>query len=105
MVVNERELADIIGKDIFTENGSYCGKVGDVEFDLGKFRVRAIVIDAAKGSFLSSMVGGKKGVIVPYPMIKAVDDIIIIKNIAAGGTKEVEPEETPVEEPSPQNNF
>ena len=98
MVVNERELADVIGKDIFTEKGSYCGKVADVEFDLGKFRIRAIVVDAAKGSFLASMVGGKKGVIVPYPMIKSVDDIIIIKNISGAGTKEVETREAEVPE-------
>lgn len=81
MVTAERKMSEIIGKDIFTERGSYCGKVADVRFDLAKFRVDAIIIDAAKGSFLAGVVGGKKGVIVPYPMVKAVDDIVLIKHI------------------------
>lgn len=83
MVVNEREISSIVGKDTFTDRGSYCGKVSDVEIDLEKFRIKTIIIDAAKGSYLGTIVGGKKGVKVPYPMIQAVDDIIIIKHIKA----------------------
>ena len=47
-----------------------------------KFRVRAVVVDAAKGSYLAGIVGGRRGVIVPYPMVKAVNDIVLIKHIA-----------------------
>lgn len=83
MVVNEQEMSEVLGKDIFTDKGSYCGKIADVEFDLAKFRLRAIVVDAAKGSYLASVVGGKRGVIIPYAMIRAVDDIAIIKHISA----------------------
>ena len=82
MVVNEREMTDMVGKDIFTDKGAYCGKISDVEVDLTKFRVRAIVVDAAKGSYLAGIVGGRRGVIVPYPMVKAVNDIVLIKHIA-----------------------
>ncbi len=83
MVVNEQEMSEVVGKDIFTDKGSYCGKIADVEFDLSKFRLRAIVVDAAKGSYLAGVVGGKRGVIIPYPMIRAIDDIAIIKHISA----------------------
>ena len=83
MVINEREMTDMVGKDIFTDKGAYFGKISDVEVDLTKFRVRAIVVDAAKGSYLAGIVGGRRGVIVPYPMVKAVNDIVLIKHIAA----------------------
>lgn len=83
MVVNEQDMSEVVGKDIFTDKGSYCGKIADVEFDLSKFRLRAIVVDAAKGSYLAGVVGGKRGVIIPYPMIRAIDDIAIIKHISA----------------------
>ncbi len=83
MVVNEQEMSEVVGKDIFTDKGSYCGKIADVEFDLSKFRLRAIVVDAAKGSYLAGVVGGKRGVIIPYQMIRAIDDIAIIKHISA----------------------
>ena len=83
MVMDEKKISAVIGRDTFTDKGSYCGRISDVEFDLNKFRVRTFVIDAAKGSFLASVVGGKKGVKVPFSMIKAVDDVVIIKHICA----------------------
>jgi len=81
-------MSDMVGKDIFTDKGSYCGKVSDVEFDLTKFRVRAVVVDAAKGSYLAGIVGGRRGVIVPYGMVKTVNDVVLIKHIAAPAMEE-----------------
>lgn len=83
MVENERTASDIKGKDIFTDKGLYCGKTEDIILDMHKFRIHAIVINSAKGSYLSNVVGGKRGVIVPYSMIKAVSDIILVKHISA----------------------
>ncbi|MCK5234197.1 MAG: PRC-barrel domain-containing protein, partial [Candidatus Aenigmarchaeota archaeon] len=37
MVVNERTISEVIGRDIFTDKGLYCGKVSDVELDLSRF--------------------------------------------------------------------
>ena len=81
--MNEKTMTELQGRDIFTDKGAYCGKVTDVEFDLSKYRIRAIVVDAAKGSFLANVVGGKRGVIVPYSMVKAIGDIVLIKHISA----------------------
>ena len=36
-----------------------------------------------KGTFLGRMVSGKKGIIVPYPMIQSIGDVVIIKHITA----------------------
>lgn len=83
MGMNDKTMTELQGRDIFTDKGAYCGKVADVEFDLSKFRLRAIVVDAAKGSFLANVVGGKRGVIVPYSMVKAIGDIVLIKHISA----------------------
>lgn len=82
MPITVNNIADMFGKDVFTGKGLYCGKISDLEFDLARFKIRSLVIEAAKGSFLGKMVGGKKGIIVPYPMVQAVADIVIIKHIA-----------------------
>jgi len=92
MAMNEKKLSELVGKDVFTEKGAYCGKVSDVRIDMTKFRVDAISVDSARGSFLSSVVGGKRGVVVPYPMVKAIDDIVIIKHIAGPVPTEEETE-------------
>jgi len=82
MASNVLDMTDMVGKDVFTSKGAYCGKARDIEINLPKFRVRAVVVDAAKGSYLSQKVGGKKGVIVPYGMVNAVSDVIVIKHFS-----------------------
>ena len=81
MPANMKSFSDITKKDVFTNKGSYCGKIMDVGLDLEKFRVKSVVIDAVRGSFFASMVGDKKGVIVPFTMVQSVGDIVLIKHV------------------------
>lgn len=90
MPVNVKDIREMFGKDVFTSKGYYCGKITDMEFDLTKFKIRSLVIDVPKGSILERIVGGKKGVIIPYPMVQAIGDIIIIKHPGATLTEEGE---------------
>ena len=87
MPQNILDFSDVESKDVFTSNGSYCGKVKDVELNLGKFAVRAVVVGAEKGSYLAQKVGGSKNVVIPYRMVQSIDDIIIINDFQ---TNEVE---------------
>jgi sporulation protein YlmC with PRC-barrel domain len=80
MSQNIIDFSDITGKDVFTSKGSYCGSVKDVELNLGKFTVRAVVVGAKEGSYLAQKVGGAKNVVIPYRMVQSIDDIIIIKD-------------------------
>jgi sporulation protein YlmC with PRC-barrel domain len=82
MAITVKDISEIFSKDVFTDRGYYCGKVSDIEFDLSRYKVRSLVISAAKGTFLGKMVGGKKGIIVPYPMVQAIGDVVLIKHIA-----------------------
>ncbi len=90
MPQNILDFSDVERKDVFTSNGSYCGKVKDIELNLGKFAVRAIVVGAEKGSYLAQKVGGSKKVVIPYRMVQSIDDIIIINDFQ---TSEVEGKE------------
>jgi sporulation protein YlmC with PRC-barrel domain len=80
-MVNVKSFSEMVRKDVFTTNGVYCGKISDIGIDMDKFRVKSLIVDAVRGSFLASMVGDKKGVIVPYPMVESVGDIVIIKHV------------------------
>jgi sporulation protein YlmC with PRC-barrel domain len=81
MAVTIKSYSEMIKKDVFTSKGAYCGKVADIDIDLERFRLKAIVVDAVKGSFLSSLVGEKRGVIVPFAMVQAIGDVVIIKHV------------------------
>jgi sporulation protein YlmC with PRC-barrel domain len=98
MPISVKDVADMFGKDVFTTKGFYAGKVSDCEFDLSRFKIRSLVIEAARGSTLGKMVGGKKGIIVPYPMVQAIADVVIIKHFAgAMPTEEEMVAESPAE--------
>jgi sporulation protein YlmC with PRC-barrel domain len=81
MAIQVSSVSDTYSKDVFTDRGFFCGKVEDVECDLKRFKIRSLVIRAIKGSYLSRMLGDKKGVVIPFPMVHAVGDIILIKHI------------------------
>ncbi|MBC5792955.1 MAG: PRC-barrel domain-containing protein [Nanohaloarchaea archaeon] len=87
MADNILDFSNIEEKDVFTKSGSYCGKLKDIEINLGKFAVRAVVVGAQKGSYLAQKVGGTRNVVIPYRMVESVDDIVIIKDFK---TDEVE---------------
>jgi sporulation protein YlmC with PRC-barrel domain len=82
MAITVKNMTEMFGKDVFTNKGVYAGKVADVEINLAKFRTRALIVEAAKGSFLSSIVGGKRGVIIPYQLVDSIGDVVIIKHIS-----------------------
>ncbi|HDD71413.1 MAG TPA: photosystem reaction center subunit H [Candidatus Aenigmarchaeota archaeon] len=90
MPITVKDIHDMFGKDVFTSKGFYCGKVSDIELDLSRFKIRSLVIQAAKDTFLGKLVKGKKGIIIPYPMVMAIGDIVIIKHIAGPPEEEEE---------------
>ncbi len=82
MAIKVSSISETYGKDVFTNRGMFCGKVEDVECDLKRFKVRSLVVRAAKESYISKMLGSKKGVIIPFPMVESIGDVIIIKHIS-----------------------
>ncbi|MFB6145758.1 MAG: PRC-barrel domain-containing protein [Candidatus Nanohaloarchaea archaeon] len=90
MAQNILDYSDITEKDVFTRKGSYCGKLKDVELNLGKFAVRAVVVGAEKGSYLAQKVGGTRNVVIPYHMVESVDDIVIIKDFKTNNVSDAE---------------
>ncbi|MFP4045541.1 MAG: PRC-barrel domain-containing protein [Candidatus Aenigmatarchaeota archaeon] len=99
MPVNVRRMSEMFGKDVFTDNGEYCGQIENVKVDLGKFRMGSIVLKAKRGGYLAQMLGGKKGVVIPYQFIKAIGDIVIIKHINSESLQGKGKKEAKVEKP------
>lgn len=81
MPVTVKNISEVFGKDVFTNRGAYCGKVEDIDISLIKFRVSSVRVETARGSFLGDILGGKKGVIVPYQLVESIGDVVIIKHV------------------------
>ncbi|MBI4015000.1 MAG: PRC-barrel domain-containing protein [Candidatus Aenigmarchaeota archaeon] len=93
MAASMCNFSETAGKDVFTDKGAYYGRVSDIGLDLDRFKVKSLIVDAVRGSHLASLVGDKRGVVVPYSIVKSVGDIILIKHVTP-----VSAEPEPVEE-------
>ncbi len=100
MPVTVKNISEVFGKDVFTSRGSFCGKVEDIDVSLAKFRVSSIRVETSKGSFLGEVLGGKKGVIVPYQLVESIGDVVIIKHVVPSM-----PEQAPAEEPATEQSL
>jgi len=78
--MNMVNFSEVVRKDVFTDKGVYVGKVMDVGIDMNKFRVKSVVVDAIKGSFMASLIGDKKGVVVPFSIVNSIGDVVLIKH-------------------------
>jgi len=91
MAITVKNISDVFNKDVFTNRGVFCGRVSDIDINLGKFRINSLVVETGKGSFLSDMIGGKRGVIIPYTLVVNIGDVVIIKHISPTVPPETEP--------------
>jgi len=97
MGIQVDSVSNTVEKDVFTDRGLYCGKVEDVECDLKRFKLKSLIVRSARGSQMGSMLGKKKGLIIPFPMVQAMGDIIIIKHISVPETEPDLPKEAAAE--------
>ena len=67
---------ELIGKDVIDESGDLVGLVNDVNWDFETNTVKSIILKEA-GISAKMGIGDKK--IVPYDMIEAVGDKVMIK--------------------------
>jgi sporulation protein YlmC with PRC-barrel domain len=72
------EITTFFGLRVFTDEGRYIGKVEDVIIDPDARMVRGLaLVDYNKGVINSRA----KGIIIPYRIVKAVGDIIIVRDV------------------------
>ena len=89
-----KNVSEIYDMSVYTDEGSFFGIIE--EGVLVDNKVSGWKIKSTKGSVLSKMLGGAKGVIVPHQLVKSIDSIMIISKNAVPS---VDDEETsPTEE-------
>ncbi len=83
-----KNVSDVWGMQVFTDAGEYFGDVE--ETILASNKISGWRIKATRNSYLTKMLGGAKGVVVPHPMVKAIGDIMIISKAAVPSYEEEE---------------
>jgi len=85
-----KKISDVFDMKVFTDQGDYFGDIEESILTTNK--VFGWRIKATRTSFLSKVLGGAKGVIVPHQMVKAVGDIMIISKDAVPSYEKEEEE-------------
>ncbi len=80
MAIKTMQISDVYGAEVFTDNGDFFGVVKEAV--LGSNKVNGWRVEAVKGSYLSKVLGGAKGVIVPHNLVKSIGDVLIISKAA-----------------------
>ncbi len=76
---------------VYTDSGDYFGEVEESILTMNK--ISGWRIRATKNSFLTRVLGGAKGVIVPHQFVKAIGDIVIISKSAIPSYEDKEEKE------------
>jgi sporulation protein YlmC with PRC-barrel domain len=94
-MLKTKRISQTFEQRVYTDQGEYFGDIEECILTINK--IFGWRVKATRGSTLSSLLGGAKGVIVPHQLVKAIGDILIISKAAipSYGTEEdsVEPKE------------
>jgi sporulation protein YlmC with PRC-barrel domain len=80
MSLKIKNVTQIFNMQVFTDAGDYFGDIDEAVLQGNK--VTGWRIKATKNSFLTRVLSGARGVIVPHTLVRAVGDIMIISKNA-----------------------
>ena len=79
-MLKTKNITQTINTKVYTDDGFYFGDIEESIISANK--VFGWRVKATKTSYLTKVLGGAKGVIVPHQLVKAVGDVIIISKSA-----------------------
>lgn len=86
MSLRLKNVTDVYNMQVFTDAGDYFGDIEEAIFSGNKvtgWRVRA-----TKSSFLTRVLSGARGVVVPHQLVRAMGDVMIISKNAVPNYEE-----------------
>ena len=88
----ENQITDLFGLQIYTDKGMFIGEVEDVVIDVDSKKIESVVAGKVNDQLFEMK--NFKGVKIPYRIISAIDDIVLIRHLpgafAGGSTLEDE---------------
>ena len=79
-MLKTKKISDVFNIEVFTDSGDYFGEIE--ESILANNKIFGWRVRATKRSYLSKVLGGAKGVIVPHQLVNSIGDVMIISKAA-----------------------
>ena len=87
----ETQITDLFGLQIYTDKGMFIGEVEDVLIDVDQKKVESLIVGKVNDQLFEMK--NFKGVKIPYRIISAIDDIVLIRHLPGAFTSGTAPEE------------
>jgi sporulation protein YlmC with PRC-barrel domain len=86
----QTQITELFGLLIYTDKGMFVGEVEDVLIDVDNKKMDAIVVGKVNDQLMD--LKNFKGLKIPYRIISAIDDIVLIRHLPGAFTQSA-PEE------------
>jgi sporulation protein YlmC with PRC-barrel domain len=80
----ETQITELFGLQIYTDKGMFVGEVDDVVIDVDQKKIEAIVVGKVNEDLFE--LKNFKGLKIPYRIISAIDDIVLIRHLPGAFT-------------------
>jgi sporulation protein YlmC with PRC-barrel domain len=80
----ETQITELFGLQIYTDKGMFIGEVEDVVIDVDGKKIEAVVVGKVNDQLFE--LKNFKGLKIPYRIISAIDDIVIIRHLPGAFT-------------------
>jgi sporulation protein YlmC with PRC-barrel domain len=81
----ETQITDLFGLQIYTDKGMFIGEVEDVVLDVDQKKMDAIVVGKVNEQLFE--LKNFKGLKIPFRIISAIDDIVLIRHLPGAFTQ------------------
>jgi len=75
----DSQITDLFGLQIYTDKGMFVGEVEDVVIDVDNKKMEGIVVGKVNDQLFE--LKNYKGLKIPYRIISAIDDIVLIRHL------------------------
>ena len=75
----ESQITDLFGLQIYTDKGMFVGEVEDVVIDVDSKKMEGLVVGKVNDQLFE--LKNYKGLKIPYRIISAIDDIVLIRHL------------------------
>jgi sporulation protein YlmC with PRC-barrel domain len=82
-MVNEM-ITELFGLSVYTDKGMFIGEVEDVVIDVDGKKIESVVVGKVNDQIFE--LKSFKGIKIPYRIISAIDDIVLIRHLPGAFT-------------------
>ncbi len=79
------EISTLLGLKVYTDEGRYVGVIKDLVLDIEGRQIKSLAISDFNKTLIDSKA---RGILLPYRLVKAVGDIVIVKDVFRKKAKE-----------------